>query len=105
MSSPDADHQQKLKDLQRLAEAALAFYDLPPEAKVTMVNLSENATYRVDAGGRRWALRVHREGYHSKRAIGSELAWLQALRQDGAVKTPLPVKGIRVGNGCRAIRS
>jgi Ser/Thr protein kinase RdoA (MazF antagonist) len=93
MSSPDADHQQKLKDLQRLAEAALAFYDLPPEAKVTMVNLSENATYRVDAGGRKWALRVHREGYHSKRAIGSELAWLQALRQDGAVKTPLPVKG------------
>ncbi|WP_119269718.1 phosphotransferase enzyme family protein [Taklimakanibacter deserti] len=93
MTSPDASHQEKLKELQRIAEAALPFYDLPPEATATMINLSENATYRIDAGGRKWALRVHREGYHSKTAIGSELAWLQALRQDGAVTTPVPLKG------------
>lgn len=92
MTSPDA-HQQTLKDLQRVAEAAVALYELPAAPKATMINLSENATYRVDAGGRKWALRVHREGYHSKRAIGSELAWLMALRQDGAVTTPKPVKG------------
>jgi Ser/Thr protein kinase RdoA (MazF antagonist) len=93
MTSPDAAHQQKLKELQRIAEAALAFYDLPAKATATMINLSENATYRIDAGGRKWALRVHREGYHSKRAIASELAWLQALRRDRAVTTPVPVKG------------
>src|SRR5437868_3213701 len=93
MSSPEAQHQRKLKDLQRIAEAALAFYDLPAGATATMINLSENATYRVDAGPEKWALRVHREGYHSKAAIGSELAWLQALRQDGAVTTPVPLKG------------
>ena len=29
---------------------------------------------------RRYALRVHREGYHSKTGIASELAWLTALR-------------------------
>lgn len=92
MTSPDA-HQQTLKDLQSVAEAAVALYELPAAPKATMINLSENATYRVDAGGKKWALRVHREGYHSKRAIGSELAWLMALRQDGAVTTPKPVKG------------
>jgi Ser/Thr protein kinase RdoA (MazF antagonist) len=93
MTSPDASHQEKLKELQRIAEAALPFYDLPPEATATMINLSENATYRIDAGGRKWALRVHREGYHSKTAIGSELAWLRALRRDGAVTTPVPLRG------------
>jgi Ser/Thr protein kinase RdoA (MazF antagonist) len=92
MTSPDASHSEKLKELQRIAEAALAFYDLPANATATMINLSENATYRIDAGGKKWALRVHREGYHSKAAIGSELAWLQALRQDGAVTTPVPRK-------------
>lgn len=94
MSASDTlTHQQKLDQLQRVADAALKTYDLPEGAKATMINLSENATYRVDGGGKKWALRVHREGYHSKTAIGSELAWLQALRQDGAVTTPVPVKG------------
>jgi Ser/Thr protein kinase RdoA (MazF antagonist) len=93
MASPDVTLEEKLKELQRIAEAALACYDLPARASATMINLSENATYRIDSGGRKWALRVHREGYHSKLAIGSELAWLQALRQDKAVTTPVPIKG------------
>lgn len=94
MSSPEArSHQEKLKELQRVADEALTRYDLPAGARATMINLSENATYRIDAGGRKWALRIHREGYHSKMAIGSELAWLQALRRDNAVTTPVPLKG------------
>ena len=86
---------EQLMRLQSIANAAVAHYDLPAAATVTMINLSENATYRVDdlATGRRWALRVHREGYHSKNAIASELAWLMALRRDGAVVTPKPVQG------------
>jgi Ser/Thr protein kinase RdoA (MazF antagonist) len=93
MTSPDASLQRKLHELQRIADAALPLFELPPGASATMINLSENATYRVDGGGRKWALRVHREHYHSKQAIGSELAWLQALRRDGAVTTPVPLKG------------
>lgn len=104
MSSPDArTHQEKLRELQRVAETALTCYDLPDKATATMINLSENATYRIDAGGKKWALRVHREGYHSKTAIGSELAWLQALRQDKAVTTPVPVAG-RDGELIQSIR-
>jgi len=74
--------------------AALRRYDLPPGASATMINLSENATYRIDTpAGQQWALRVHREGYHSRNSIASELAWIQALRRQSPVITPVPVKG------------
>ena len=78
---------QHLKNLQSVAEAAIGLYHLPPNATVVLVNLSENATYRVEdpASSQRWALRVHREGYHSKNGITSELAWLMALRNDGSI--------------------
>ena len=45
------------------------------------------------APGTKWALRVHRDGYHSRNAIASELAWLTALRREGAVLTPIPLAG------------
>jgi len=89
------NHDQQLTQLQTVAEAAMGLYDLPPGSTAVMINLSENATYRIDdpSSGRRWALRIHREGYHSRNAIASELAWLTALRNDSAVITPRPVKG------------
>ena len=91
----DLPHEEKLARLEELATAALAAYDLPAVSRPELVNLSENATYRVEdpVTGRRWALRVHRDGYHSTAAIGSELAWLQALRNDGIVVTPRPLPG------------
>jgi len=78
-----------------LAEHALRRYALPDGATVRLINVSENATYRVDApaSGRRWALRVHREGYHSRTAIASELCWLGALREARAVAVPAPIPG------------
>ena len=96
MAEPDGlTHEELLQRLEKLATAALDRYPLPKGSSVRLINLSENATYRVDApGGERWALRVHREGYHSKNAIASELAWLMALRNDGAVITPIPVAGL-----------
>ncbi len=87
-------HARRLQHLQELAESALAHYDLGPVAPPALVNLSENATYQVEGrGGRRWALRVHRDGYHPPAAIASELAWMQALRAEGVVTTPVPVPG------------
>ena len=88
-------HDEQLRRLHLLATEALGRYDLPPGAEAHLVNVSENATYRVEApaGGEKWALRVHREGYHSRNAIASELAWLTALRRDGAVVTPTPIAG------------
>ena len=91
----DLAHEERLRRLARLAGAALAHYDLPGGATARLANLSENATYRVDdpASGQRWALRVHREDYHRREAIASELAWINALRRDGAVLTPTPIAG------------
>jgi len=87
-------HEDQLACLLELAEKSTGNYDLPGPVSVEMINLSENATYKVEApDGRRWALRIHRDGYHSKTAIASELAWLMDLRDTGVVVTPRPVKG------------
>src|SRR5437762_1948152 len=85
---------EKLVRLEQVAQAALPHYGIGRDAGVRMINLSENATYRIEASdSRRFALRVHREGYHSRNAIASELAWVQALRRDGAAITPIPLSG------------
>lgn len=87
-------HEDQLACLLELAKKSAGNYDLPASVSVEMINLSENATYKVEApDGRRWALRIHRDGYHSKTAIASELAWLMDLRDTGVVVTPRPVKG------------
>ena len=58
-------------------------------AEVTLLNVSENGTFRVDDPVQgRSVLRVHRTGYHAKEAIHSELAWISALRSEGIVRTP-----------------
>ena len=87
--------EQRPEPLYRLATAALGRYDLPAGAEARLVNVSENATFRVDApgAGAKWALRVHRDGYHRRNAIASELAWLISLREDSAVVTPTPIEG------------
>lgn len=76
--------------LEAIARDALRAYPAGPEAELTLLNISENATYRVDdpASGLRTVLRVHRPGYHTLAAIESELAWVRALRQGDAVRTP-----------------
>ena len=87
-------HEQQLPVLLELAEAATKLYALPEGVSVKLINLSENATYKVEAAdGRCWALRIHRDGYHSKAAVASELAWLMDLRASCVVTTPAPVAG------------
>jgi Ser/Thr protein kinase RdoA (MazF antagonist) len=82
-----------ITSLDAVVDAALARYDFSPETTVSLVNVSENSTYRVDdpRTGRRAALRVHRPDYHSVAAIESELCWTDALRADGVVEPPQPI--------------
>lgn len=89
-------HAEHLQRLQCLACRSIARYGLPIDVSIELVNLSENTTYRIEDGasGKSWALRVHRQGYHSRTAIASELAWLMALRRDGVATTPVPVAGV-----------
>jgi Ser/Thr protein kinase RdoA (MazF antagonist) len=75
-----------------LATEALTRYGLSPEATAELCNVSENHTYRVeDPGNGIFALRVHRPGYRTARQIECELVWVDALREDGAVDTCVPV--------------
>lgn len=63
--------------------------------EATLINLSENHTFRIDrADGGKAVLRVHRPGYHSRLGIESELAWMQALRRDAGLFTPQPLAGM-----------
>ncbi|MFD0887838.1 phosphotransferase enzyme family protein, partial [Streptosporangium algeriense] len=77
-----------------VAREAARLYGLP-DAEVTLINVSENATYRIDdpVTGERRILRVHRLGYHAVPAILSELAWLDALRCEAGVRTPEVIPG------------
>ncbi len=81
--------------IRKLAIDALARYGLPADCPLTMVNHSENVTYRVDPpGGAPRFLRVHRTHYHTRRTIESELAWAKAVRDDTGIVTPEAIPGI-----------
>ena len=80
--------------LEIVASAALKFWDLPQDARPTLVNRAENSTFIVEAAGMdRRILRLHRKNYHSLDAIRSELAWTEALRASGTVVTPKAIPG------------
>lgn len=102
MAGTDMPLAKLLEHLDRLAQKALALWDLPPNAHATLLNVSENATYLVKAdGGFRAIMRVHRENYHTRRAIECELAWIDALDRDQVVVTP----GHYTGRDGHAIQS
>ena len=63
---------------ERLLRPILHRYGLAAEMPLTLVNRSENETWSVDGGT--LFLRLHRDGYHSRSEIASELAWLSALQ-------------------------
>ncbi len=73
-----------------LVEEVLTAYDLGAVLTVSLLCVSENVTYQVEdpATGRRWALRLHRPGYHRFEEITSELLWTRTLRRNGVVDTP-----------------
>lgn len=80
MTSADTD---MLQQLDTVARRALAAW--PVEAShLTLIKHRENTVYRVDtAKGERYALRLHRQGYHSDAALRSELQWIDALSRSG----------------------
>ena len=89
MSSSDMPLDELLTHLEGLVADALALWDIPRGAKASLINVAENCTYLIEAAdGFKAVLRVHREAYHSRRAIACELAWLDALRRDQVIEVP-----------------
>lgn len=93
-------------DLQAMVRLALPTWEMPDETEVTLLNLSENATFGLKSpcGSRDLVVRVHRVGYSSPQEIRSELAWIDALRRDGIIETAAPVAGAD-GNLVQTLRS
>jgi Ser/Thr protein kinase RdoA (MazF antagonist) len=92
----------ELARLEELARSALDRYGINSDATVSLCNVSENHTYRIEdpGAGRTYALRLHRPGYRTAEQIESELVWLDALRADDVVETP-PV--VRADDGSRVV--
>ena len=90
MTAHDLSAEDVAARLEPVARRALSEYGLPDDAVLTLLNVSENATYAVDdpSTGARTVLRVHRLGYHDAAEIEAELAWLDALRGEAGVRTP-----------------
>ena len=88
MSGSDIPMDTLLSYLEVLANNSLSLWPVPEDARARLINVSENATYLVE--GRDWksVLRVHRENYHSERAIQCELEWSRALKESREIVTP-----------------
>ncbi|WP_284481936.1 phosphotransferase enzyme family protein [Pseudodonghicola flavimaris] len=67
--------------------------------ELKLLTVSENATFIARDPDRTnpVILRVHRPNYHKKEEILSELAWIAALQQSGAVETPALVPTVSGG--------
>jgi Ser/Thr protein kinase RdoA (MazF antagonist) len=72
-----------------LIARALPLYGLPPETPLTLLNRSENETWRAGE----LILRLHRPGYHTRTEIESELSWLAALQDIPDLRVVKPVTG------------
>lgn len=83
------DAQGQAARMANLAQAALAHWDIAAEA-IALIKYRENAVFRVtDRAGVRYALRIHRAGYHSDAQLRSELQWMRALDHDGIAVPPV----------------
>jgi Ser/Thr protein kinase RdoA (MazF antagonist) len=77
------DPQAQAERLRALAASALPRWGIAP-AELAVLKMRENAVFRVSlASGERYALRIHRHGYHGDAQLRSELQWLQALAHAG----------------------
>jgi Ser/Thr protein kinase RdoA (MazF antagonist) len=77
----------------RLGRRALAEWGIEPAA-LDLLKYRENAVFRaVTRDGQRYALRIHRAGYHTDAELRSELEWMRALARDGFdVPTLVPTR-------------
>lgn len=75
--------------MSELVARALPLYGLAEDTPLTLLNRSENETWRAGP----LVLRLHREGYHSRPEIASELAWLTGLQGLSGLRCVRPVAG------------
>jgi Ser/Thr protein kinase RdoA (MazF antagonist) len=76
-------------DMTELARLACRRYGFAPDCGLHLYPLTENWTYRVDAGsGAPVVLRIYRPGNRSPAQIMSELAWMRAICRESPSLVP-----------------
>jgi len=83
----------QLQRLRRLGRTALASYGVY-DGQLTLLRHQQNTTFKVEARGGPFVLRINRPRVHTRETIGSEMAWLSALRRDTALGVPAPVAAL-----------
>lgn len=79
----------------RETRALVKTYDFSHDVEVSPLNQAENTILLVHDRGRgnKYVLRInsHQLNYHNPAVIGSEVAWLRALREESDIEAPDPV--------------
>ena len=78
---------QQTQILIKLASSALSSWGVNA-LTIELIKYRENAVFKVETVDNRFALRIHRAGYHDPIALRSELQWLSALGEEGI---PVPI--------------
>lgn len=78
-----------------VVKKVLKKYEIAPEAKVELLNYSENIVYLVDERyeNRQLILRLNKPGYHSEEEIKAELIWMKMIRKNERIPIPDSVPG------------
>ncbi len=79
--------------LKMIAKESHYLWDIPKNANYQLINLSENATFKITTQNNQFILRINHLGYHSTEAILSEIAWIENLYSHHIVTTAKILKG------------
>lgn len=77
---------EQLDRMRGFAHEALPLWNIE-NAALDLLKYRENAVFKVTTGESKFAMRVHRPGYHTDAALRSELQWMEAL-SDAGVDVP-----------------
>lgn len=78
-----------------VATRALALWGWPADATLKLLNITENATYKVSTPDRDpMVMRVHRLDYASRSSIECELAWIEELSRVTDLNLARPLPGL-----------
>jgi len=85
----------------KIATLALKNYGMEQTDEVSMIVLSENATYMVknkETGAKDGVMRVSRPGYHTLDELNSEMKWLRQINEYTPLIVANPLKGLNGQN-------
>ena len=81
--------QEKIDYFSNIAYEAMQYWGIPKGSALTLINYTENATFKVCHKEDRWIIRIHRLWYTDKDAVLSEMDWLNALSE--VIRIPMPI--------------